>query len=52
MTLAEFEATLAMDEPPELTPLLVALWHDGRGDWQSAHNVAQDIAGENPAATT
>ena len=43
MTLAEFEATLAMDEPPELAPLLVALWHDARGDWQAAHNVAQDI---------
>jgi hypothetical protein len=43
MTLAEFEAAFAIDEPPELTPLLVALWHDARGDWQSAHNVAQDI---------
>jgi hypothetical protein len=43
MTLVEFKTTLAMDEPPQLSPLLLALWHDARGDWQSAHNAAQDI---------
>lgn len=21
----------------------MALWHDGRGDWEAAHRVAQDI---------
>jgi hypothetical protein len=29
--------------PPNLPPLLKALWHDGRGDWQSAHELAQDV---------
>jgi hypothetical protein len=29
--------------PPELTPALVALWHDAKGDWEAAHRVAQDI---------
>ena len=24
-------------------PLLKALWHDAKGDWQSAHHLAQDI---------
>lgn len=29
--------------PPGLSAALVALWHDGRGDWDRAHEVAQDI---------
>ena len=44
MTLAEFRRTLADSRPsPALTPALVALWHDARGDWESAHQTAQDI---------
>jgi hypothetical protein len=31
------------DPPPNLSPLLKALWHDGRGDWHSAHELAQDV---------
>lgn len=46
MTLAQFRQSLANDlPPPDLSPALVALWHDGRGDWGTAHNVAQDIDG-------
>jgi hypothetical protein len=29
--------------PAGLSPALLALWHDGRGDWNRAHDVAQDI---------
>ena len=44
MTIAEFRLTLRTDSPPTgLAPALVALWHDGRGDWKAAHDVAQDI---------
>ena len=43
MTVAQFTRTLSDSAPPEVSPALVALWHDARGDWQSAHNVAQDI---------
>jgi hypothetical protein len=44
LTIAEFIATLSHSAPPAgLRPVLVALWHDGRGDWDAAHNVAQDI---------
>ena len=44
MTVAEFLATTAADEPPAvLSPVLVALWHDARGQWDAAHNVAQDV---------
>src|SRR6185436_18262600 len=43
MTIAQFRLTLSDPAPPGVSPALVALWHDARGDWQSAHNVAQDI---------
>jgi hypothetical protein len=46
MTLTEFRQTLANATPPvDLAAALVALWHDGRGDWDAAHNVAQEIDG-------
>jgi len=43
MTLDEFRATLSDAHPPDVAPALVALWHDARGDWQKAHEVAQDV---------
>ena len=44
MTLAEFKESIRRAEPPlELTAPLLALWHDGRSDWDAAHQVAQDI---------
>ena len=43
MTLQEFKATLSSDRPPAVAPLLTALWHDARGEWDEAHKVAQDI---------
>jgi hypothetical protein len=44
MTLDEFRKTIAHPQPPSglATPLL-ALWHDARGDWDAAHQVAQDV---------
>lgn len=42
MTLAEFRACLAQPEPPPgLSPALAALWRDGKGDWDGAHEGAQ-----------
>ena len=40
MTIAEFEAagSDALEGP------LLALWWDGHGDWERAHEVAQDVA--------
>ena len=43
MTLEEFRATLADATPPDVSPALVALWHDARGDWEKAHDVAQAV---------
>ena len=45
MTLSDFTHTLDAAEPPaELSPALIALWYDGKGDWEGAHRVAQDIS--------
>jgi hypothetical protein len=45
MTLAELKATLQQQTPPPgLPPALRALWLDARGDWDAAHQTAQDIA--------
>ena len=43
MTLEEFRTTLSDPAPPDLSPALVALWYDARGDWDTAHNLAQDV---------
>jgi hypothetical protein len=44
MTLQEFKKTLSGSNPPAgLSPLLQALWYDGKGNWEMAHNIAQDI---------
>lgn len=44
MTLSEFKRTVSVDRPPaDISPALLALWHDARGDWDAAHNTAQSI---------
>lgn len=44
MDLAEFKTTLKENQPPQfLSGVLKALWYDAKGDWDAAHNVAQDI---------
>lgn len=50
MTLDDFKASIAAPQPPAGIPrALVALWHDARGDWEAAHNAAQDIHDESGA---
>jgi hypothetical protein len=42
MDLARFKTSLATASPPaDLSPPLVALWWAAKGDWQAAHEVAQ-----------
>ena len=44
MTLDEFKKSLAEPRTPAgLSAVLRALWHDGKGDWNEAHEVAQEI---------
>jgi hypothetical protein len=43
MTLDEFLATLNAATAPAVSRPLLALWHDAKGNWSRAHEVAQDI---------
>jgi hypothetical protein len=44
MTFDEYNASLQQPQPPDkLSVLLKALWYDAKGDWESAHNLAQDV---------
>ena len=44
MTTDAFRKSLTSnDPPPSLHGALLALWHDGKGNWDEAHRVAQDV---------
>ena len=44
MNVAAFEQSLIHDAPPAGIPAAVeALWHERRGDWGRAHEIAQNI---------
>ena len=44
MTPAELAAAAANDSAPdELSAEALALWHLKKGEWDAAHNIAQDI---------
>jgi hypothetical protein len=44
MTYDEFISSLSEQQPPaNMSSILKALWHDGKDDWESSHNIAQDI---------
>lgn len=45
MTLAEFAAADGRD----FAGPLLALWWDGKGNWQKAHEIAQDVPGTDGA---
>jgi hypothetical protein len=44
MTFQEFKNSMEGNTPPPgLSPLLEALWHEGKGDWNKSHDIAQEI---------
>jgi hypothetical protein len=46
MTFIEFNKTLLENNPPtNISEILQALWHDAKGDWESAHDIAQSQEG-------
>jgi hypothetical protein len=45
MTVAEFAAA----DAGEFSGALLALWWDSKGDWQKAHEIAQDVPGADGA---
>ena len=47
MTFQEFKASLTGERPPEdLEASLQALWHQAKGDWDTAHHLAQEQSDE------
>jgi hypothetical protein len=44
MTLEQFKASLTQETPPPLSPPLLGLWYDARGDWHTAHQTVQNDA--------
>jgi hypothetical protein len=46
MTFEAFKESINTGTPPSGIPEpALALWHDARGDWESAHNIAQSKEG-------
>ena len=43
MNFSQFKETLNKSRPNGLTKLLEALWYDGTGDWEKAHEITQEI---------
>ena len=43
MTIDEFKATLNDTRPPAVPPVLRAMWYAGKGQWDEAHRIAQDV---------
>ncbi|MDQ1141439.1 hypothetical protein [Pedobacter agri] len=45
MTLAEFRDSLKLDQPKlNLSVPLKALWYDGKGEWNNAHNEVDHLS--------
>ena len=43
MTLDEFKASVSASSPPSVSGALQALWHDARGEWDKAHDIANSV---------
>jgi hypothetical protein len=44
MTLTDFKESLAFSSMPEGLPSgLQAMWYDGKGNWDNAHDIAQEM---------
>ena len=50
MVYEEFQASIVEPQPPpDITALLTALWWDAKGDWNQAHEIAQNVASSGAA---
>jgi phage major head subunit gpT-like protein len=46
MNILTFKKSLSDPQPPSLlSDALKALWYDGKGDWDKAHDIAQEVPG-------
>lgn len=49
-TLTQFIDSLQENEPnPTFSPMLQSLWHDGKGDWKRAHDLVDQLSGQDAA---
>ncbi len=47
MTIKEFRQSIFIEYPPiGLSEPLCVMWYSQKGDWDKAHNIAQDISNE------
>jgi hypothetical protein len=50
MNIGQFSESLNQNNPPNnLSDYLKALWYDGKGNWQKAHELIQDIEDKSAA---
>lgn len=43
-TSGEFKASLSLEEPPDVFSVYEkALWYAGKGDWEQAHTIVQEM---------
>ena len=50
MDIEAFKASVGNDTPPEgLSPALASLWHQGKGEWDTAHGLVQPESDEDSA---
>lgn len=50
MTIIEFRKQLELEKvPTNLSVYLNALWYDAKGDWQRAHDLVDQLSGEDAA---
>jgi hypothetical protein len=46
MTIKSFKESLALDAPDaQLSTILKSLWYDAKGDWKTAHDLVDQLAG-------
>ena len=47
MTVEQFGISLSLSAPPATFPVLVqALWYEAKGNWERAHQIAQEQEGD------
>jgi hypothetical protein len=50
MTFEQFTSSLSSPNPPSgISVYLQSLWHDGKNDWEKAHETIQDVADKTAA---
>ncbi|MGI8951950.1 MAG: hypothetical protein ACR2FN_10245 [Chitinophagaceae bacterium] len=50
LSFENFQQSISDNKPPEKTSVyLLALWYDAKGNWQTAHEIIQDINDKNAA---